>query len=196
MKGDNPNEGARQTNTEICRKIIEIEGSLKLRIRSRVADPACWAPTKLRGSNKNFGPSFVEDARNEGLFFRKADNNRLRGKQQVHERLALEQEIDPQTGEVQNEYPRFQAFKSCKNWWSEMTSLHEDPKNPEDVDSDQIDHGYDCTRYAMLSRPVKPKVQPKERPGTFQAERKRYIRAKNFAMRHGISLAAAYARVR
>lgn len=77
-----------------------------------------------------------------------------------------------------------------------MQSLYEDPSNPEDVDTDQPDEGYDCTRYGMMSRPIVPKVRAKERPGTFQAERKRLIKAKNYARRHGISLAAAYARVR
>jgi hypothetical protein len=77
-----------------------------------------------------------------------------------------------------------------------MLALYEDSKNPEDVDTDQPDDGYDCTRYAMMSRPIRPKVKPKEIPGTFQAERKRLIRAKAYASRHGVSLAAAYARIR
>ena len=195
MKDDNPNEGVRQTNTEICREIERVEQELNVRIRNRVADPACWSPTKVKG-NKAHGPSFVEDAANEGLFFIKADNARIRGKQQVHQRFALEQEIDPKTGEVISEYPRFQAFNTCKRWWAEMMSLYEDPKNPEDLDTDQPDHGYDCTRYAMMSRPFIPKVKPKEIPGTFQAERKRLIRAKRYAVRHGVSLAVAYSRVR
>ena len=187
------NKGVRQTNTEICREILKCETE---KINYRVADPACWAPTKLRGSNKNFGPSFIEDARNENLFFLKADNDRMRGKQQVHERFKLEEETDPKTGEVTDEYVRFQAFTSCKRWWGEMQALYEDPKNPEDVDTDQPDEGYDCFRYGAMSRPIIPKIKPKERPGTFQAERKRLIKAKQYARRHGLSLAAAYARVR
>ena len=189
----NWDKGPRQTNIEICRKINELE---KEKVNYRVADPACWSPTKLRGSNKNFGPSFIEDARNEGLFFLKADNDRIRGIQQIHQRLRVEEEVDPNTGEIQDEYPMFQAFTSCKRWWGEMQSLYEDPKNPEDVDTDQCDEGYDCFRYACMSRPIIPKRQPKEHPGTFQAERKRLIRAKQYARRHGISLAAAYARIR
>ena len=196
MKGTNPNEGVRQTNTEICREILKVEDLLKVKMRYRVADPACWAPTKLKGSNKNFGPSFVEDASKEGLFFIKPDNSRIRGKQQVHQRLQLEEEIDQKTGEVISEYPRFQAFKTCKRWWAEMMSLYENVKDSEDVDTDQPDEGYDCTRYAMMSRPFIPKLKPKEMPGTFQAERKRYIRAKQYAIRHSVSLAAAYAAVR
>jgi len=193
-KNTNPdwNKGVRQTNTEICREIIKCENE---KINYRIADPACWAPTKLRGSNKNFGPSFIEDARNEGLFFLKADNDRMRGIQQCHERLKLEQ-ITDKDGEITDEYPRFQAFTTCNRWWAEMQGLYEDPRNPEDVDTDQPDEGYDCFRYGVMSRPIVPKHQPKERPGTFQAERKKLINAKKYARRHGVSLAAAYSRVR
>jgi len=195
MRDNNANVGVRQTNTEICRQINKIEDDLKLNIKYRVADPACWAPTKLKGSNKNFGPSFIEDAQREGLFFIKADNDRLRGKQQLHQRLMLEEETN-EKGIVTKEYPRFLAFKTCKRWWTEIPSLYEDPKNPEDVDTDQPDEGYDCTRYAVLSRPWIPKLKPEYRPNTFQAERKRLLKAKAYAKRYGISRAAAYMRVR
>lgn len=192
-KSDEADMGLRQTNTEICQAIWEAE---KEKIAYRVADPACWAPTKLKGSNKNFGPSFVEDASKEGLFFLKADNDRIRGKQQCHQRFMLETEEDPKTGEVLKEYPRFVAFNDCKNWWRTMMQLREDPKNPEDVDTDQEDHCYDSTRYAFMSRPVMPKKKIDIPPGTFAAERRRLIRARKYAQRHGVSLEAAYARVR
>ena len=77
-----------------------------------------------------------------------------------------------------------------------MLALREDPKKPEDVDTDQPDEGYDCTRYAFMSRPIVPKKIQRTPPGSFQSERKRYIRAKEHAIRHGVSLAAAYSRVR
>jgi len=193
MVDNDPNKGARQTNTEICREIHKIETE---RITFRVADPACWAPTKMKGSNTILGPSFTEDASKEGLYFLKADNDRLRGKQQVHQRFSLEQVVNEQTGEILSETPRFVAFNSCKRWWEEMQSLYEDPRNPEDVDTDQPDEGYDCLRYAFMSRPIIPKVQRREPQGTFASERKRLIRARAYSTRHGISLAAAYARIR
>ena len=192
-KEDEPNVGLRQTNSQICHAILEAE---KERIPLRVADPACWSPTKLRGSNKHHGPSFAEDASREGIFFSRADNDRIRGKQQCHQRFMLEQETDPQTGEVLKEYSRFVAFNNCKHWWRTMMQLREDPKNPEDCDSDQEDHCYDVTRYAFMSRPILPKRKFKAPTGTFQAERDRYIKAKRYAQRHGVSLEAAYARVR
>ena len=193
MVGDDPNKGVRQTNTEICREIHKIETE---RVNFRVADPACWAPTKIKGSNKVLGPSFVEDAANEGLFFLKADNDRIRGIQQMHQRLQMEQEIDAKTGEILEENPRFVAFNDCSRWWEEMATLYEDPKNPEDVDTDQPDEGYDCTRYMFMSRPIIPKVRFKEPQGTFKSERRKLIKAREYSGRHGVSLAAAYARVR
>lgn len=192
MKNNDPNKGLRQTNIEICRDIIEQEHE---KISFRVADPACWSPTKIKGSNQVHGPSFVEDASKEGLFFVKADNDRIRGKQQVHQRFQLEQEVDEDTGEIVNESPRFVAFNSCKRWWEEMQGLREDPKNPEDVDTDQPDEGYDCTRYFFMSRPIIPKRKTVIPPRSFQSERSKLIRAKKYANRHGVSLAAAYARM-
>jgi hypothetical protein len=132
--------GLRQTNTEICRKIEEVESELKRKINYRTADPACWSPTKLKGSNKHHGPSFVEDASREGMFFLQADNDRMRGKQQCHQRFMLDEKTDPQTGEVIDTYPRFVAFNNCKHWWRTMTNLREHAKNPEEVDTDQEDH--------------------------------------------------------
>jgi hypothetical protein len=194
-----PNKGARQTNIEICRKIRELE---KEKISFRVADPACWGPTKIGGKNTVLGPSFVEDAGKEGLYFLAADNDRLRGKQQVHMRLKIEEETDSD-GEVTSEGVKFYAFKTDENnergvkrWWEEMMSLYEDPKNPEDIDTDQPDEGYDCFRYACMSRPVAPKKRSTVPPGSFTAERNRLIKARKYSRKHGVSLTVAYSRVR
>lgn len=196
-----PNKGLRQTNSEICREIIKNE-QLD-RVNMRIADPACWGPTKIRGSNTVLGPSFAEDATRDGLFFLQADNDRIRGKQQVHERFRVIEEVDPQTEEIISEAPRFYAFRSDENgeygvkrWWEEMLNLSEDPKNVEDVDTDQADEGYDCTRYAFMSRPIAPRMIEKVPPGSFTAERNRLIRAKKYARKHGVSLTVAYQRIR
>ena len=99
-------------------------------------------------------------------------------------------------GEVIEEVPKFVAFNSCKRWWEEMQSLYEDPKNTEDVDTNQPDEGYDCTRYLSMSRPITPTLKTTQPQGTFQAERKRLIRAKTYSKRHGVSLATAYGNIR
>jgi hypothetical protein len=205
MRDNDPNLGVRQTNQQICRTIHQIEMGQcqdnpgpreRGKVRMRIADPACWSPTKIKGSNQLHGPSFYEDASREGLFFVKADNNRLLGKQQVHQRFEVEEEIDHETGEVIGEHPRFIALTSCRRWWEEFQNLYEDPKNTEDVDTGQPDEGYDCTRYVCMARPVTPKRKQLEPQGTFQSERKRLINARKYAQRHGVSLQVAYQRVR
>jgi hypothetical protein len=190
-KGDH-DIGLRQTNTEICRAIQEVE---RERVGFRVADPACWGPTKIKGSNQVLGPSFTEDAAKEGLYFLRADNDRIRGKQQVHQRLQMDVEENAE-GEVVAESPKFVAFRSCKHFWRTMLQLRENPKNPEDVDTDQEDHIYDTLRYGFMSRPLVPKEKTKIPPGSFIAERNKLIRAKKYARRHGVSLEAAYRVIR
>jgi hypothetical protein len=185
--------GARQSNTEISRIIVHAE---REKIRFRVADPACWGPTKLQGRNDMLGPSFVEDAAKEGLFFVKADNDRIRGKAQIHQRLRLEDEVDEATGEVVKSSPKLIIFNNLTHWWRTMMTIQEDVRNPEDIDTRSEDHLYDVTRYGLMARPLIPKRQNMIPPGSFASERNRYLRAKKYAARHGISIAAAYNRIR
>jgi hypothetical protein len=200
MKDGDPEQGLRMTNVEICRKIIEIENGE--RIHLRVADPACWGPTKIKG-NQILGPSFASDASKEGLFFVKADNDRIRGRQQVHLRLSADVETDKEGAEIAK-HPRVAIFRrdglggvGVVRLWEELQSLREDEKNPEDVDTRQADHLYDCFRYFCMSRPITPKVPKKgPPPGSFAYERARYIRAKRYAQQQGISIGAAYSKIR
>ena len=75
-------------------------------------------------------------------------------------------------------------------------SLREDPRNPEDVDTDLEDHIYDDFRYMCMARPIKPKKVTRIPAGSFHAERNRLIKAKKYAQRYGVSLDVAYSRVR
>lgn len=193
LKEGHVNVGVRQTNDEICEAIRSAEKPHE-KINIRVADPACWSPTMR--ANKIIGPSFQEDATKHGLFFLKADNDRIRGKQQLHQRLQMEVETEAGTGEVKREWPRMVVFNDLKHWWRTMLEMRESPKDPEDVDTDQEDHLYDCTRYLCMSRPITPRRRVDIPTGTFASERRRMIRAKEFAKRHGVSMDAAYARVR
>jgi hypothetical protein len=195
-EGDAVDVGVRQTNDEICARIRDEESSLRMKIRRRMADPACWGPTKINGRNDILGPSFAEDAIRHGLAFIKADNDRLRGRQQVHMRFQIDEEIDEATGELKDRRPRFAAFRTCKHFWRTMRSLQNNVKNPEDIDTDGEDHIYDCFRYGCMSRPVKPKKFHTIPPGSFQAERNRLVNAKKYATKHGVPLSVAYGRVR
>ena len=190
-KKDEKDIGLRWDTQKIARKIYEVE---KEKISFRVADPACWSKPPKKGGFQ--GPSVIEDMGNEGLYFIKADNARILGKQQVHNRFKLYEEIDPTTGEVLSEEPTFYCFNDNKHFWRTIPEIRQDENNIEDVDTDQEDHIYDEFRYACMARPIIPQKVHHEPAGTFQAERKRYIRAKKYAARHGVSMEVAYGRIR
>lgn len=189
-KNGEADKGLRMTPVEVARGIFERE---KERIKFRVADPACWSATVK--SDKTIGPSIIQDMTKEGLYWVKADNNRLLGKLQMHERFRLEQEVDD-LGIVKAEHPRFIAFNDQHHFWRTMQKLRLDAKNPEDIDTDQEDHIADEVRYAFMSRPIIPKRKNVAPQGTFASERSRYIRARKYAEQHGVSMEAAYARCR
>jgi hypothetical protein len=189
-KDEENDRGLHMTPIEVARGIFERE---KERVRFRVADPACWS--QVIRKDKTLGPSIVEDMSKEGIHWVRADNARILGKLQVHERFKIEEEANDQ-GEVISERPRFLAFNDQKHFWRTMQQLALDVKNPEDVDTDQEDHIYDEVRYAMMSRPIIPKRQNIMPHGTFAAERAKYLRAKKYAERHGVSMSVAYGRVR
>jgi hypothetical protein len=59
-----------------------------------------------------------------------------------------------------------------------------------------VSNCYDAVRYGLMFRPIKPKVQPRHDTGSFQAERRKLIKAKAYAQRYGTDLSTAYGRVR
>ena len=94
------------------------------------------------------------------------------------------------------EHPQFYAFNNQTHFWRTMMEIQENPSNPEDVDTKQEDHIYDEFRYMCMARPVKPQKIEKLPSGTFQAERRKLIKARRYASTHGVSLSVAYRRVR
>ena len=53
------------------------------------------------------------------------------------------------------EKPAFYVFNYCRGWISRVPVLVRDSKNPDDVDTQQEDHDWDGTRYAVLHSPPK-----------------------------------------
>ena len=118
--------------------------------------------------------------------FIKADNNRIPGWQQIHHRLKLDDDGKPWL------YIR----DNLKHAWRTMAAMVEDPANPEDIINKDIeDHIPEMIRYAVMTRPMKPKYQAKQDKGSFQAERRKLMQAKQLAARHGINLSEAYGRL-
>ena len=178
---------------EVARGILDRETE---KIRLRIADPSIWHPRPDSRKAEARGPTIFDDFATEGVYFTKADNDRLHGKQQVHKRLKIESEINEETGEIIAEYPSIRIFNNCKEFWRTMPSLQEDSRNPEDIDTTQEDHIYDEFRYMCMARPLTPKKQYRVPSGSFQAERNKLINARKYAKRHGVSITTAYNRVR
>jgi len=187
-------EGLRMLANDVAKEIADREKGEK--IRMRIADPAIWHPRSQARKGEALGVTIHEDFTAQGLYFTKADNDRVHGKMQVHKRLKTEEEFDAKTGEISGEHALFKVFNSCKGFWRTFPALREDEKNPNDVDTDQEDHIYDEVRYMCMARPVRPKKVEKLPVGSFMHERNKLIRAKEYARRHGVSVDVAYGRVR
>jgi hypothetical protein len=190
------NVGLRMTATEVALGILRIEAENRDTCKIRVGDPSIWHKRPQFRAKEALGATIEEDMAGQGVYFLKADNERIQGLQQCHKRFKMDLDVDTDTGEILDERPRFIVFRDHYHWWRTMLELQEDSKNPEDVDTDQEDHCYDETRYACMHRPVMPKKVDQIPPGSFAAERNRYLRAKRYAKRHGVSIQVAYQRVR
>jgi len=135
-----PNEGVRWGAARVAKEIRRIESedeNLRGRSISGIADPAIF--------QKNGGESIGEIMEKEGVYFDRADNSRIAGKMQVHNRLAF----DP------SGRPRLYVFSTCRNFIRIFPCLVYDSTDVEDVDTSGEDHIYDELRYVCMERPVK-----------------------------------------
>ena len=188
--------GLRMQAWEVAKGILDREREANEDRVIRYADPSIWHSRPSFRQQEALGVTIEEDFANHGVHFLKADNDRLHGKLQVHKRLQLDTTIDEETGEVVEEHPQLVIFNDHKGFWRTVPELAVDEKNNEDVDTKQEDHIYDELRYMCMARPITPKKVSKIPQGTFRAERAKLIRAKKYAKRHGVSLEAAYRKVR
>ena len=110
-------------------------------IRYGVLDSSLW---HKRGDT---GPSLAEQMVQRGCRFRPSDRSkgsRVAGKNEIHRRL----QIDEFTEE-----PRLVFFNNCTECISQIPTIPLDKKNPEDVDTNALDHMYDALRYGVMTRP-------------------------------------------
>ncbi len=190
------NEGLRMVAREVAQGILEREDPTE-KIRLRIADPKIF--DKLPGYRQKevIGTTIADDMQSEGLYFQKANNNRIQGKMQVHKRLQLIDDVNEDTGELLNQKSMFYAFSDQEGFWGTIPELQHDANNVEDVDTKLEDHAYDEFRYMCMFRPILPKRRIHgPAPGSFQHERNKLIKAKNFANSRGVSLTEAYAKIR
>lgn len=76
----------------------------------------------------------------------RADNDRLAGLMQVHQRL---------------KEGKLKIFSNCVHLIRTLPALTYDKIKVEDVDTKQEDHAYDAVRYMCMARPVKT-VKPEK----------------------------------
>lgn len=119
------------------------------RIRYGVADPAIFI--------HDGGPSIGETFAINKVMWRRADNKRFAGAEQMH--LRLTGEADPATGDY---IPMLYFLECCEDSIRTIPLLQHDTRGEgrhvEDVDTQMEDHAYDETRYAVMSRPWVPRV--------------------------------------
>jgi hypothetical protein len=147
-----PNQGLRWPASRVAQNIVKMETiandngvSRRERVTYGVIDPSAY--------KQDGGPSVAESMAVHGVFFRKGDNQRINGWNQVRERLCGEDgdpEVDNGVGT-----PMWYVFKTCVHIIRTLPALQHDMDNPEDADTDQEDHAPDALRYGLMSRPWK-----------------------------------------
>lgn len=157
------NEGVRWTANKVARSIARMEKDE--RISYGVIDPSAY---KWDG-----GPSHAERMAQEHVLFRKADNNRIGGWDQVRDRLCGIKDFTVESDDLdqRNEDlvgdPMWYVFDTCVHLIRTLPALQHDLDNMEDCDTDGEDHAPDALRYGLMSRPwTKPK--PKSKNGVLE----------------------------
>lgn len=129
-----PNVGLKLDAPQVAEGIREREKLAGHVIHYGVADPSIFI--------RDGGPPIAEMMVIRGVSWRRADNKRVPGAEQMHMRLR-----------GANGVPLLYFLDCCADTIRTIPTLQHDEKNTEDVDTDGEDHAYDETRYSVMSRP-------------------------------------------
>lgn len=116
-------------------------------VNLRLADPSIW---KQHGSVET-GENIAALLQKAGLIFQPANNDRLAGKNAIHEMLAP----------AADGLPKMQVFSNCVNFIRTFPALPLDLNRPEDIDTRAEDHLYDCLRYGIINQRPGHMPEPK-----------------------------------
>lgn len=97
--------------------------------------------------------SYARDFERCGIVFERADKSKGSRIQGLGQLLKMLRAAEPP-----REQPSLHVTDNCSQWLDHIPKLQRDPKDPEDVDTEQPDHDYDCTRY-ILRREIKVPVR-------------------------------------
>lgn len=134
-----PNKGLKMTADLVAQGVHEREKNEV--IRYGTADPSIFI--------RDGGPSIAEVMAIHKCPWRRADNKRIPGAEQVHLRLVGE-----------HGRPMLYFLDCCVDTIRTIPVLQHDETDLEDVDTEGEDHAYDETRYACMSRPWQPRSTP------------------------------------
>lgn len=146
-----PDTGVCLDAARVAREIKRIERedpNLRHRTIHGVADPAI--------RQKNGGMPISEIMEREGVFWDRADNTRIAGKAQFHNRLAFDA----------RGIPMLYVFSTCRHFIRTIPSLVYSTMDVEDVDTTGEDHIYDECRYVCMENPCNPPILP-SRPAVY-----------------------------
>lgn len=131
---------SKHTGKDLAAAVMEAEAGES--IQYGVLDSSCW---HNRGQ---IGPSIAEEMVAMGCKWRPSDRSagaRVAGKNQLHERLKVNEETDL-AGII--------FFNNCRQIIADLPVIPSDPKGSDDIDPRYAsDHAYDSVRYGVMSRP-------------------------------------------
>lgn len=125
------------------------------------------APPDMWNRRQDTGQSVADIAAENGIYFKRASNDRVMGFLNVKEHLKIF------TDEQSKETSQLKIFANCLNLIRCFPLVQHDKKNPSDVSREphEVTHAIDAIRYFVAGRPSKA-VKPKpERVFNFEVER-------------------------
>ncbi len=138
-------KGLHMEDDAVATGIARRSAGEKFEIAYSVADPSIF--------NVVTGVSIAETHRKNGVTWRKADNKRVAGWGQVHQRL---------NGSAESEgLPMIYFFDTMRETIRTLPLLQHDDVNIEDLDTNMEDHAADVVRYICMSRPYIKKAVKK-----------------------------------
>jgi len=154
--------------SDAAKRILELELN-EPNIYLRIAPPDLWA----RRSTDGLSP--IDQFTNSGLYFQKADNNRVNGW------YALKEWLKPIADGQGNTSARLQIFENCINLIRCLPLLQYSRKDGNDVATEphEITHLPDTLRYWAISRPIVPTESEITPLFNFGKEREDYLNAQN-----------------
>ena len=130
--GETKAKGLKLNPNQIAQGIIEREAENE-HISTRIADPSIFG----KQGTKSVAREFAEN----GIHFTRANNDRLAGWQQIHQRIA---------GHYSTNIPELYFFDNCVASIDLLPALPRCERNIEDLDTKSVDHVADELRYQCM----------------------------------------------